>query len=381
MPRRGYRGILLPIYKDNKGNRHLAWPHILYDPYVAWKRLMSRPMPRNLKSPAGQRYIGDVLTVAASVGGGGGIAASVSGKVGRRVVDGVARKAEKMMSEPPAVRRQVYKKIETMPEDRYIGGRYKQKLRPFSDDYGTGIGGPAGQRLSRTIEGVDLRAKFIAGRRTVGGGDIGLGSRDVHTIAEILAGRKPVPVPASKLPAKTVGTYRHGLAGTDREIRYKASLSEGAANKVIAHELGHLIDEVAGQIETKGAVREFDRVWGELYSGEFWRRGRKLPKPTSAGYRKSEAPREAVAETIRAYMRDPNYVKSVAPKAAKKIRDAVNSHEELSKVIQFNQAGAPYAPAALSLGRERRHRNSVRAPTTALQVLDYLAKRGRWFIR
>jgi hypothetical protein len=46
-----------------------------------------------------------------------------------------------------------------------------------------------------------------------------------------------------------------------------------------------------------------------------------------------------VAEFIRAYLTNPPYAKDVAPNAAAKLRAIVNSHPELSKLIQFNTLG------------------------------------------
>ena len=43
-----------------------------------------------------------------------------------------------------------------------------------------------------------------------------------------------------------------------------------------------------------------------------------------------------MAEAIRAYMTDPNYLKSVAPETAKRIREAVNANPRLNSVIQLN---------------------------------------------
>ena len=48
-------------------------------------------------------------------------------------------------------------------------------------------------------------------------------------------------------------------------------------------------------------------------------------------------------EAIRAYMTDPNYLKTVAPKTAARIREFVNSHPTLSKNIQFNSLAGPIA--------------------------------------
>lgn len=49
-----------------------------------------------------------------------------------------------------------------------------------------------------------------------------------------------------------------------------------------------------------------------------------------------EAQSELMAEAIRAYLQDPNYIKTVAPNVAERIRQAVNPHPVLSRTIQFN---------------------------------------------
>ena len=44
---------------------------------------------------------------------------------------------------------------------------------------------------------------------------------------------------------------------------------------------------------------------------------------------------------MRAYMTDPNYMKTVAPKTAARIREFVNPNPRLNKTIQFNSLLAP----------------------------------------
>jgi hypothetical protein len=58
--------------------------------------------------------------------------------------------------------------------------------------------------------------------------------------------------------------------------------------------------------------------------------------PEHLHYPRDEVPRELIAEAVRAYMSDPNYLKTVAPRTAARIREFVNSHPTLSKIIQFN---------------------------------------------
>lgn len=68
--------------------------------------------------------------------------------------------------------------------------------------------------------------------------------------------------------------------------------------------------------------------------------------PRDLGYPALEEPKELWAEAIRAYMADPNYIKSVAPKTAAAIREAVNANPRLSSHIQFNtRGGAPIGPS------------------------------------
>jgi hypothetical protein len=52
--------------------------------------------------------------------------------------------------------------------------------------------------------------------------------------------------------------------------------------------------------------------------------------------RRQDAPAELMAEAIRAYMRNPNWMKSAAPATARNIRKAVNRDPFLSRIIQFN---------------------------------------------
>jgi hypothetical protein len=50
----------------------------------------------------------------------------------------------------------------------------------------------------------------------------------------------------------------------------------------------------------------------------------------------ADAQAELMAEAIRAYMQSPNYLKTVAPNVAARIRAAVNPNPNLNRVIQFN---------------------------------------------
>ena len=73
---------------------------------------------------------------------------------------------------------------------------------------------------------------------------------------------------------------------------------------------------------------------GEAARGRFY-------TPENAGYRGKDVSREYIAEALRAYMADPNYLKTVAPKTAATIRKFVNNNPRLNEVIQFNGVAVP----------------------------------------
>lgn len=70
-------------------------------------------------------------------------------------------------------------------------------------------------------------------------------------------------------------------------------------------------------------------------------------QPENFGYQGDDIQRELIAEAIRAYMRDPNYIKSVAPDVATLIREHVNVSPNLNRIVQFNSAGAGVLGAGL----------------------------------
>jgi hypothetical protein len=98
--------------------------------------------------------------------------------------------------------------------------------------------------------------------------------------------------------------------------------------------MGHMIDEIAGQIPAAGLNTELRQIYNTLNTGQ--ERTRNLTGPQHFGYRPNDVPRELMVEAIRAYMADPNYLKTMAPKTAAAIRAAVNAHPALSRIIQFN---------------------------------------------
>ncbi len=119
--------------------------------------------------------------------------------------------------------------------------------------------------------------------------------------------------------------------------------------KVYGHEIGYVIDQLAGEIPTGGLSGELKVLYNTLNNpnrtgGEAASWGKPFT-PEASGYKGANVPREFMAEAIRANMADPNYIKTVAPKTAVAIRAAVNADPEVSRIVQFNMGGSPLAAA------------------------------------
>jgi hypothetical protein len=204
--------------------------------------------------------------------------------------------------------------------------------RPFSADYPSGAPTDASGRLIADIEGRPLPAKHIAGRRVAGGADEALSPAQANSIIEEATGR---------LPKELSNRRMRGNAGlfypSSREIEINRELIPKQKELTIWHETGHLLDDIsAGKrgMSVKGLEPEVEDVYSTLNTGTEQASPRILPQ--DQGYSLLEAPYEYVAEALRAYMTNPNYFKTVAPNTAAAIRALVNSHPQLSKLIQFN---------------------------------------------
>jgi hypothetical protein len=237
--------------------------------------------------------------------------------------------------------------------------------RPFEADYPSGAPADASGRLTHDIEGRPLGAEFIAGRRMVGGSDQPLGPSDVVGIATRATGREPAMVTPRQFGDEIGGSLGGGgrlvkdidrrSGAADYRLFVDSRLPTESAGKVTSHEVGHLIDDLSGRIPTAGLNTELRQVYNTLNTSR--ERTRHLTGPQHLGYRGDEIPRELTAEAIRAYLADPNYIKTVAPRTAAAIRAAVNAHPTLSKIIQLNTIAGPAAmvgidPDALPIPRQ-----------------------------
>ena len=220
--------------------------------------------------------------------------------------------------------------------------------RPFENDYvGTRGIGPQGSPLPVDIDGRPLVAKYVAGRRTFGGDDIGLTPRETLDVARMVA-NDVAAVDPKALGGDAVSGGYHTVGNT---ISINNTLSPQDTALTLAHELGHAIDYNAKKrifgprkpsIDPMPHEAEARRVYAEGHSPSHV--GGHPVYPEDFGYSTRHVPLELTAEAVRAYMLDPNYMKTVAPDLAEAIRAKVNSGN-LRKTIQFNAVPIPVTPA------------------------------------
>ena len=229
-----------------------------------------------------------------------------------------------------------------------------QPQRPFAADYPQGARADAAGRLTHDIEGRELVADRVVGRKVVGGNEQAVAPAELNALAEAVTGTPPKIV-ASREIRGDAGRYHEGwdpvTGDRIRGILLNRALSASQLPRVLGHEVGHAIEEMAGRIPTDGIVKELRSVYNVLNNPAH--RGqtqtRRLMGPEQFRYEGAEVHRELIAEAIRACVTDPNYLKTVAPGAAARIRKYVNSHPHLSRQVQFNSLTAPAIPIGMLL--------------------------------
>lgn len=213
--------------------------------------------------------------------------------------------------------------------------------RPFEADYPAGAPSDASGRLTADTEGRPLGAQYIAGRNMVGAGEEAISPEGLNSVTEATTGQGPSRVASAILrgdAGRLVRTINPATGQAQFNILLGRNLDEQSANKVLAHEVGHALDEISGQIPTQGLDTELRGVYNTLNNPQSY--GKPFG-PEQNGYKGADILRELMAESVRAYMNNPNYLKTVAPKTAAAIRSAVNANPRLNSTIQFNAAGMP----------------------------------------
>jgi hypothetical protein len=212
-------------------------------------------------------------------------------------------------------------------------------------DYKDGAKGKFDEQgnLTHDIEGRELTAPFVVGRRHVGGADEAFPPAQLDSLAEGLAGTRAEVVPPRAIggDAGRVTTTTDRRSGRNNyDIGLSSANTPAQQPRVYAHEIAHVIDYIAGKIDQTDIKNDLQRIYHNLNDGSGRRLQNDTPRrlqttPDSRGYSREKAPRELMAEAIRAYLADPNYIKEIAPKVAERIRE-VNDHPEIKKFVQFN---------------------------------------------
>jgi|GEM_PF-5806540 len=254
--------------------------------------------------------------------------------------------------------------------------------RAFELDYPQGAITDDAGNLLYDIDGRPFGRGLVVGRKVAGGADQALPAAEFDAITEAATGQKPARVAPSK-----IGQGGYGAVGINRysgqpeQVYLSTKLSPQQLPQVYAHEVGHVVDQAAGEIPTAGLEKELSFIYNDINNPVLaQRRGllgddvdistaRNLRNwtPNSAGYKTPvDIQREQMAEAIRSYLADPNYIKTVASNTAARIREYVNSNPRLKDIIQFNTL----APASAALALATHDQNANAAPTTGEAVPD-----------
>ncbi|AOO81663.1 hypothetical protein [Bosea vaviloviae] len=140
--------------------------------------------------------------------------------------------------------------------------------RPFAADYPAGAPVDATGKLTQDLDGRPLTARYVAGRNFVGEGDTGIPASAYDAIGKEGTGRFPQDV-AARAIGGDAGRYvvtRNRLSGkvVDRAIFIDKNLDPDTYSRVLAHEIGHAVDELAGTIPSTNVKRQLARVYNDL---------------------------------------------------------------------------------------------------------------------
>ena len=226
-----------------------------------------------------------------------------------------------------------------------------KEARPFGADYPTGGAVNEAGLLRSDVDGLPLVARYVVGRQVAGQPDVALPHGALDEIAAARTGeaiRKASPRSAEI--GNDVGRTVFRRSGEPDYVAVSRALTDSQYQRVAAHEIAHVIDKAADDIPVSGLNDELRTIYNDLNNPQG--HGKKFG-PEQNRYRGGDVQRELIAEAIRAYLSDPNYIKTVAPKTAARIRQFVNDNPKLREIIQFNSFALPLVTGggALGLGR------------------------------
>ncbi|HKV00431.1 MAG TPA: hypothetical protein VJR58_34340 [Vineibacter sp.] len=298
----------------------------------------------------------------------GGLGSAALGTLGMLpLAAGLANAGRRLGRSASALVRDVRMPVQNASKSFNIYDPPTKAPRPFEEDYRKGAKADATGRLTHDIEGRPLIADRVVGRNVVGGTEVAFPQAELDPLATSLTGTRPKSVAPREIRGNA-GLYREWFdpvtGNRERAIFLNNQLIAEEVPRVLGHEVGHLISRLAADIPTDGIEhgwRGLRRVYNDLNtSPRDWRMqrsaktGEAVPQrywrgPEHLGYSASEVPGELMAEAVRAYMTDPNYLKSTAPEVAAQIREYANPNPRTNRYIQFNTLAAPAIPFGMLL--------------------------------
>ena len=141
--------------------------------------------------------------------------------------------------------------------------------RPFEADYPTQDwpdGPPTDKQgyLTDSIDGRPLTARYVIGRKTVGGADTPLLPEEYDAITIGSIGEIPELLTEDQMPRGWLGFYDRLARPGEPSIGVLNTLSPESRNMVIAHEMGHVMDDLSGTIPTRGLYQELLPLYNRL---------------------------------------------------------------------------------------------------------------------
>jgi len=305
--------------------------------------------------------IGHDTNVGTGVATGAGIGVVMPGAF--KAVGAVFSPLVKQLSSSPVVQRMVdlpargraIHELETRAGRPEIYDPPGSPQRPFEADYPVAPKyDPATGRLLEDIEGRPLTARLVVGRRTKDGPDVALSRAEIREVGYGAGVKQYALVDPNDVHLQghpSVIMYdRDPVTKKLTYVKIKTDRTQDIDDIFLLrdHETGHAVDLVVLDIPIDGVEDELRLVYSTLATGNW------SPKatigPEDFGYSPNQVREELMAEGIRAYMRDPNWFKDVAPNAAMRIRERVNVNTDINGVVQFNSVIGTGAGAGIGAG-------------------------------
>jgi hypothetical protein len=210
----------------------------------------------------------------------------------------------------------------------------------FAKEYPNGARTDGSGNLLFDIEGREIvaPASRIVGRRSAGGPNEPLSPEELDPIAKAGTGRDTEILPQSEIGPGVLGSVMVNRRGGLEGVRLSKAIKPEEFNRVYGHEIGHVVDQIAKEIPPpRDALKLYDQLNHPTLKPGQQRYNKLLEGPSARLYpTKKLRDRELMAETIRAYIESPEWIKAEYPVLAEKIRKAVNKHKALNKIIHLN---------------------------------------------